>query len=105
MSTHQTFQSWFNANLKEFAGDISRYGADAGYPYITYTEDCAELFDRFAPDIWGLLVEGTEAVGAGNVAEFIASFRRADMADELNSFKALCLWYACEELAHRCEEN
>ena len=52
----ETFTQWFNENLNEYAEDISNHGADAGSPYITYTSDTVEIYDKFESDIY--LVSG-----------------------------------------------
>ena len=95
----KTFRGWFKANLMQQAGDIASHGADAGYPCITYTNDCARIFDRFDAEIWEMMSQDAEDMGEKNVAAFIATFRRADMSDDIYSFKNLCLWYACEKVA------
>lgn len=95
----KTFRSWFNANLRSSARYIDSHGADAGFPCITYTSDTVKLFDRFAAEIWEMAVDEAESSGSTNVAEFIAGFKRADMLDDIATFKNLMVWFACEKLA------
>ncbi|NJL52816.1 MAG: hypothetical protein HC930_12460 [Hydrococcus sp. SU_1_0] len=99
------FEDWFKANLKEHAEDIASHGADAGYPYITYTTHTVKIFDKFADQIWSMAVEDAEEMGYKNVAEMIATFGRSDMLSSIDSFKNLMVWYACEKLAHRLADG
>lgn len=93
------FRSWFNANLRASAQDIANHGADSGFPCITYTSDTVKLFDRFEDEIWNMAVEQAEILGCKNVAEMIAGFNRADMLNDIDTFKNLMVWFACETLA------
>jgi len=99
----KSFRAWFNANLKDYARDIADHGADCGFPGITYTSDAVKLFDRFGDEIWNLAVEDAESLGSKNVADFIAGFNRADMLCDLNTFKSLMVWFACEALSREAE--
>lgn len=101
----RSFQNWFKANLNEYAEDIASHGADAGYPYITYTSHTVEIFDKFADEIWDMAVEDAEAMGYKNVAAMIAEFARSDMLDSIDSFKNLMVWYACEKFAHQLTDD
>jgi hypothetical protein len=97
------FRAWFRNNLKDYARDIANHGADAGYPWITYTADTVRLFDRFGDEIWDMAVQDADDMGHKNVAEMIAGFSRADMLEGLDQFKNLMVWYACEKLAREME--
>lgn len=101
----KTFRKWFEANLKDSAQDIANHGADAGYPCITYTSDCVKIFDKFSDEIWDWAVEDSENLGYNNVLEFIATFRRNDMASSFDSFKNLLVWYAAEKVARELTEK
>lgn len=95
----QSFREWFEENLGESAEDIANFGADSGFPHITYTREAAELFDRFGHDIWEMAYEMAESLGEKSVPAMVAGFRRADMADSLDGFKNLMVWFACEQIA------
>jgi hypothetical protein len=56
LDKYETFQEWFEANLSESAADIASHGADCGFPNISYTRDCVELFDHFETEIWEMAV-------------------------------------------------
>ena len=73
------FKTWFKENLSESAADIAEHGADAGYPHITYNNEAAALFDRFASEIWDMAVGDADSMGHKNVAEMISTFSRSDM--------------------------
>lgn len=94
------FRAWFNANLRASARDIANYGADSGFPCITYTADTIKIFDRFADEIWDMAVKEAECCGCKNVAEMVAGFRRSDMLADLSTFKNLMVWFACETVAN-----
>jgi hypothetical protein len=96
----KTFRAWFKNNLMDYAKDIANHGADAGYPYITYNTEAARLFDKFGDEIWNMATEDAEAMGNKSVMEFIAGFRRKDMAEDLLTFKVLMVWYAAEKVAY-----
>jgi hypothetical protein len=100
----KTFREWFAAKLKDQARDIANDGADAGFPWITSTADTVRLFDKYGSEIWEMAVEDAESMGHKNVAEMIAGFTRSDMLADLDQFKNLMVWYACEKLAREMED-
>jgi hypothetical protein len=91
--------------LREHARDIANHGADAGFPHITYTADTVKIFDRFASEIWDMAVNEASELGCKNACDMIAGFGRSDMMAELDQFKNLMVWYACETLAHETDES
>jgi hypothetical protein len=93
------FSQWFTENLSEFARDISEYGADGGFPHITYTSDCVKVYDRFESDIYEALNSDAEDMGHNNVEEMIAMFGRSDMLSWPEGRKNLLVWYMCEREA------
>ena len=97
--TAKDFRAWFKANLHEYASDIANHGADAGYPYITYTSDTVTIFDKYGDEIWDWAVEDAENMGNENVGGMISHFARSDMLGSLDQFKNLMVWYACEKIA------
>jgi hypothetical protein len=103
--THKDFRAWFKAKLADSAQDIAGHGADAGYPYITYTSDTVVIFDKFADEIWTMAVDDAEEMGNKNVAEMIGGFGRADMLGDFDQFKNLMVWYACEKVARELTDN
>lgn len=102
--TAKSFNAWFDRNLGEYARDIARHGADAGYPFITYTSDCCVIFDAYADEIWERAVTMAEDLGQ-NVCEMLAGFGRSDMANDWNKFRNLLVWFACEERAQELENG
>lgn len=99
-----TFNEWFNENLKDSAEDISNHGADAGYQYITMTQECVELYERFESDIWEMLREDAESFGHENPMALVATFGRQDMLEDPDQLKNLLVWYACERRARELVE-
>jgi hypothetical protein len=98
-----TFREWFTENLSDYAADIARHGADAGYPHITYTSDCVKVFDQFADEIWERACDDADNMGNRNVCEMIAGFSRSDMLGSYDQFRNLMVWYMCEEVARGLE--
>lgn len=101
------FEKWFNENLRESASDIASYGADQGYPHITYYSDTTELYDKYESDIQDMLQELAEGLGESKLS-LIQGFNRQDMLQgfyntlELDDqAKCLLVWFACEELSHK----
>jgi hypothetical protein len=99
------FKEWFEENLYEYAKDIASYGADMGFPYISYTSDCVKLWEKYGVSIWKYAVEQAKQLGYTNVAKMISSFSRADMLESLDSFYNLMVWYACEEIAREITDQ
>jgi hypothetical protein len=97
----KSFKDWFLANLRTYAQDIAEYGADGGFPCLTYTDDTVKIFDKFASEIWKMAVEDSQNIGYNNIAAMIAEFGRSDMLATIDSFKSLMVWYACEKLARQ----
>jgi hypothetical protein len=98
------FRAWFKTNLKEEAQDIAEHGADCGFPYITYTSDTVDIYNKFESEIWEELSQDAEEFGHKSVAEFVGTFRRNDMANDPDQFKNLLVWYMCEKVAHELSE-
>lgn len=73
-------------------------GADAGYPGFTYTKDGAEFYRANDDDIDELLQEDADSFGQ-SVAEMIAGFGRADMAETRDGRDCLLAWYALEKVS------
>lgn len=46
-----------------------------------------------------MAVEEAESLGCKNVADMIAAFRRADMLNNIGTFKHPMVWFACETIA------
>ena len=92
-------REWFEENLSDYASDIANHGADAGYPHMTYTNECVELYTRFEEEIWAMLRDEVENSGYKSVPALIADFGRVDMSDDPHSFKNLLWWFACETIA------
>ena len=76
--------------------DAGTYGADTGFGGFTYTTDGAEFTDNNSALIDGLLQDDADEFGHKSVAEFVATFNRADMADTIDGYKCLLSWYALE---------
>jgi hypothetical protein len=76
--------------------DAGTYGADAGFAGFTYTRDGADFTDANGALLDELLQLDSDDFGHDNVAQFIATFGRADMTDTLDGYKCLIAWYALE---------
>src|SRR2546421_6313402 len=72
------------------------HGADAGWGGFTYTSDGADFTRANRQLVWDLLSDEAESVGAQSVAAHVASFTRADMTSDPDSFDCLLAWWALE---------
>ena len=105
MCTHDNFRSWLTETLDaEQIEDLAGHGADAGFPSLTYTSDCVELFERFEPEIREALNEDAEAYGYDSPEAFVATFGRRDMLWSEDGRKNLLVWFMAERTAHEIAE-
>lgn len=80
MSNSMNFRAWLLDTLDaEQIEDLAGHGADAGWPGLSYTSDCVELFERFEEEIREALNDDTEAYGYESPEAFVATFGRSDM--------------------------
>ena len=106
MCDSQNFRSWLTETLdREQIEDLASHGADAGFPCLTYTSDCIELFERFEHEIREALNEDAEAYGHDSPEAFVATFRRSDMLWSEDGRKNLLTWYMAERTAHEITEG
>lgn len=81
------------------------HGADAGWPGFTYTSDGAEFTDNNSALLDELLQLESDEFGYDDVASFVASFNRSDMADTLDGYKCLIAWYALEAVGRHLADR
>jgi hypothetical protein len=72
------------------------HGADAGFGGFTYYTDTSAFVAANRSLLWAILAEDASDFGFDSVPAFIASFNRADMADDETGFDCLVAWYALE---------
>lgn len=89
--------------IREHAGlsleeirEAGEHGADAGWGGFTYTADGEDFYRANQRLIVAMLSEDADEFGYANVAEFVATFARADMTDSDGGYECLCAWYALE---------
>lgn len=82
---------------KDQRHDVYTHGADSGWPGFSYTSDCVRFYNRHETAIWELLSDDAENMGE-SIPQFIAGFRRVDMAYSGDGFKNLLTWYALETI-------
>ena len=100
MSTPATFLAWLTETLDaDQLADLARYGADTGWPGMTYTADCVELYDRYAEEIREALNEDAESFGYDCPEALVATFNRSDMLWSEDGRRTLLLWYLAERTA------
>lgn len=96
----KSFRAWMKNNFtKGELRDLANHGADTGWQGLTWTKDTVELFDKYGEEIWDMAYEDAQDYGAANTLAFVAGFNRVDMADNLDGFKNLMVWYAAERIA------
>ena len=106
MCTHANFRAWLTETLDaEQIEDLAGHGADAGWPGMTYTSDCVELFERFEGEIREALNEDAEAYGYDTPEAFVATFSRSDMLWTEDGRKTLLAWYMAERTAHEITDE
>lgn len=98
--TTATFREWVKENLSEELRDIANHGADAGYPHITYTSDCVALHDEYQEELWDMMDEDAEEFGHKSIPEFMGTWNRKDMLNDLDQMKNMIVWYAVEKIAN-----
>lgn len=84
---------------------VAKHGADTGWGGFTYTKDTVDFYDKNEEAIWDLLEEAKDSVGAPNIIALIGGFSRADMIEDLDSFKNLLSWFALEEVGRAVEDG
>ena len=99
----RTFKQWYDENLSDYTEDINGHGCDAGFPCITYTSDCVELYNEFESEIYQALNEDAESLGYDSPDAMIAEFNRKDMLQDPDQRKNLLLWYMVEKTAREIE--
>lgn len=90
---------------REDIRQAGEHGADAGWAGFTYTSDGADFTRSNRDLVWTLLAEEAESFGFENVAAFVASFNRSDMADDAMGFDCLLAWWALETCGRWIEDN
>lgn len=104
-TTQPTFKAWMKANLSDYLEDIANYGADAGFPHMTYYADTSEIYDAFSNEIWEQLNNDVEELGYKNVFDMMQHWNRVDMSHSDASLKCLLVWYMAERVAYELVEN
>jgi len=77
--------------------NIANYGAQNGYPAISYYFDTCEFYNSNKDDIWNYVVEQAEEFGE-NVFEFIGHFNGVKHVGSCHQFENLMTWYIAEKL-------
>ena len=81
------------------------HGADAGWSGFVYYGETVEFYEANEELVWSILEEDASEFGYPNVPAFVASFARADGADDLTGFKNLLAWYALETAGRWLEDR
>jgi len=98
----KTFKKWFFANFDwQDRQELSRNGANTGWPGLSFHRDTCKLYDKFKEEIWEMLLEDTESFGCKNVFELMSSFSTAKDVTDCTQFENGMVWYAAERLAHQ----
>ena len=77
--------------------EAGEHGADAGWPGFTYTADGADFSQANIDLIYDVLADTANNFGYQTVAELVATFNRADMADTHDGYLCLLSWFMLEE--------
>src|SRR5947199_6939662 len=76
--------------------DAANHGADSGFGGFTYYGDTSEFYAANHALLWSILSDDAAEFGYESVPAFVASFNRADLADDETGFECLVSWYALE---------
>jgi len=101
----QTFEAWLKANLGGRDGymkDLAEYGAQGGFPGLTYYKDTGHLYRRYTDDLWAILREEAEAQGQ-TVLEFLAACNGTP--DDATGFENFVVWICAETVARRLTDD
>lgn len=89
-------------------GDIraaGEHGADTGWGGFVYYDDTSEFVANNRELVWRILADDAQEYGYDNVPAFVASFNRADIADDETGFDCLLAWYVLETVGHRLNDR
>lgn len=101
-TTHrtETFRSWLQETLDaEQIEDLAEYGADAGWPGLTYYSETGALYEAREPEIWDALSEDAADFGHASPLELVATFNGAKAVETDSQFRNLLVWYMAERTA------
>ena len=100
MCAPTTFHAWLQETLDpDQIADLARYGADTGWPGLTYTADCVELYASYADEIRAALNEDAEDMGYDSPEALVATFNRSDMLWSEEGRRSLLVGYMAERTA------
>ena len=95
----RTFKAWMKANYnKATIGDIADYGANGGFPNLTYYHDTCKIYNKFEKEIWEALATDSKE-GDTTIPEFIDTLDNDIDIQDPDTFKNLLVWYYAERTA------
>lgn len=100
----KTFKQWMRANFdKEELRDLAQYGANTGWPGLTYYTDTCKLYAKYKDEIWELLCQSADNFGQTPL-QAVAGFNGAKHVSDSATFENLMVWFAAEEYARQLTE-
>lgn len=100
-----TFEEWLRETLEPTSiEDLAQYGADTGWPGLSYYSDTVELYNEYSEEIWDALADDAEDFGHDHPLELVATFGGAKDVYSATQFKNLLVWYMAERTARRLSE-
>jgi hypothetical protein len=95
-----TFKEWLQETLDaDQIKNLANYGADAGWPGLTYYKDTCALYEEYEAEIWECLSDDASGQGYKNILELIATFGGSDCVSCKDTFENLLVWYMAERTA------
>jgi hypothetical protein len=85
--------------------DAAEHGADSGFGGFVYYGDTSEFYAANHELLWAILSDDAAEFGYDSVPAFVASFNRAEMADNETGFECLVAWYALETAGRWLEDR
>ncbi len=77
--------------------DSADHGSDSGSGLVYYTET-SEFYDDYEDELWELMGQAAEDIGAKSVMEFMSKFKIADQIADDSTFRNAIVWFAQEEV-------
>lgn len=110
MGTYERFVEEIKATLEydenpEVLREVTKYGADAGWPGLSYDDDLQKWYDEYQDVIWDIMCQDAEEYGYSSPLEVFINHGRNELATSHVGFIAAVVWYAVEWACARCVQE
>ena len=80
--------------------DLAKFGANGGFPYLTYNYETSEFYNKFESDIFSLLYDLSRENGF-SIPMIIANLKGAESVVSETDFKNCLVWWAVGHVAKK----